>query len=241
MFLDCFLGVAIGDFADYDTAINFEFREYILMKIVTRQLGLTPYSETFVAMKAFTAARTADSQDELWLTQHFPVFTQGQAGKPEHLLRTTDIPLIKSDRGGQITYHGPGQIVLYTLVDIKRAGIGVRQMVCLIEKSLIETLNTLNIDAFGKPDAPGVYVSDKKIASLGLRVRQGRTYHGLALNADMDLAPFQQINPCGYAGLRMAQIRDFVKIVELEAIEKMLINAVTHRLTALNQATGLCR
>lgn len=201
------------------------------MTIAIRRLGLTSYHETFAAMKTFTDARNTVSADELWLTQHPAVFTQGQAGKPEHLLRTSNIPLVQSDRGGQITYHGPGQIVLYTLVDIKRAGIGVRDMVCLIEKSIIETLSAWGIEAFAKLDAPGVYVADKKIASLGLRVRQGRTYHGLALNADMDLMPFQQINPCGYEGLRMTHIRNFVNVVDINAIEDSLLQSLTRRLT----------
>lgn len=215
------------------------------MTITIRHLGLTQYQDTFAAMQAFTAERDSNTADELWLTQHPPVFTQGQAGKPEHLLHNSNIPLVKSDRGGQITFHGPGQIVLYTLVDIKRADIGVREMVCLLEKSTIDTLSKLDITAFGKPDAPGVYVSDepseKKIASLGLRVRQGRTYHGLALNVDMDLAPFQHINPCGYAGLQMTQIREFVETVNLVEVENTLVDAVKRRLENARHDSTACQ
>ncbi len=201
------------------------------MTISVRQLGLTPYAQTFAAMQAFTAARTPETADELWLTQHLPVFTQGQAGKAEHLLKSGDIPVVQSDRGGQITYHGPGQIVVYTLIDIKRAGLGVRDMVCLIENSLIETLAMWGIEAVAKADAPGVYVAQKKIASLGLRVRQGRTYHGLALNVDMDLSPFQCINPCGYQGLQMTQVSDYVADADSRSIEETLVQVFIRRLS----------
>ncbi len=175
-------------------------------------------------MKAFTAERRSDTPDEIWSTQHHPVFTQGQAGKPEHLLRQSDIPLVQSDRGGQITYHGPGQLVLYTLIDIKRAGIGVRQWVDALENSIINTLSELGIRAKADPKAPGVYVDGKKIASLGLRVRQGRCYHGLALNVEMDLAPFQLINPCGYSGLQMTQVSALTKQYSIQGLEKRLID-----------------
>lgn len=197
------------------------------MKIHTRFLGVTDYVSTYEAMKAFTATRDGDTADELWLTQHYPVFTQGQAGKPEHLLFSNDIPVVQSDRGGQITYHGLGQIVLYFLIDIKRAKIGVREMVTLMEETLIHTLVECGVTAFAKTDAPGVYVEDngmvKKMASLGLRVRNGRTYHGLALNVDMDLSPFSQINPCGYQGLSMTQLSDFTDL-PLSIIEKKLLH-----------------
>lgn len=177
-----------------------------------KHLGLTDYEKTFTAMRNFTAERDADTPDELWLTQHHSVFTQGQAGKPEHLLFPGDIPVVQSDRGGQVTYHGPGQAVLYFLIDIKRAKIGVRAMVTLMEQIVIDVLAKYHVSGFAQADAPGVYVQTdhvvKKIASLGLRVRSGRTYHGLALNVDMDLTPFQRINPCGYAGLTMTQLSD---------------------------------
>ena len=174
-------------------------------------LGLRPYQEIWDAMRACTAARDADSADQIWLVQHPPVYTQGQAGKPEHLLAPGDIPVIQIDRGGQITYHGPGQSVMYLLLDLRRAGIGIRALVSLIEESVIGYLQELGIRAQSRIDAPGVYVDGKKIASLGLRIKRGAVYHGLALNVNMDLSPFRQINPCGYAGLEMTQIADLVQ------------------------------
>jgi len=178
--------------------------------------GLTAYAESLAAMRAFTDARQPDSRDEIWLIEHQPVFTQGQAGRDEHL-HTVDagadsIPVVRSDRGGQITYHGPGQIVAYLLLDLKRLDYGIRSLVTRIEQSVIETLAIYNISAYADPAAPGVYVDVRgqraKIASLGLRVRRGCSYHGLALNTDMDLSPFSQIDPCGYRGLSVTQIRD---------------------------------
>lgn len=182
------------------------------MDIVVRNLGLTDYRQTFAAMKAFTADRDDDSTDALWLTEHYPVFTQGQAGRAEHLLVPGDIPVVQSDRGGQVTYHGPGQVVVYFLLDIKRASLGVRQMVDIVEQSVINTLTIYGVDGFSQGGAPGVYVAvageSRKIASLGLRVSKGRSYHGVALNVDMDLSPFERINPCGYRELRMTQLSD---------------------------------
>ncbi len=200
------------------------------MKIIPRLLGLTDYEETFAAMKAFTAKRSADCRDELWLTQHYPVFTQGKAGKAEHLINQGNIPLVQSDRGGQLTYHGPGQIVLYALVDIKRAGIGVRQIVTILENGIIDVLNGLGIEAQSDPFAPGVYVNGDKIASLGLRVKRGCTYHGVALNVDMDLGPFSQINPCGYKGLNITQISAFSDDYDFIELERELSDAVIRRL-----------
>jgi lipoyl(octanoyl) transferase len=159
-------------------------------------------------MQHFTQNRDADTADEIWLLEHPRVFTQGQAGKAEHVLAAGDIPVVQVDRGGQVTYHGPGQLVAYVLVDVRRAGQGVRDLVTSIENSLIDLLAQYDIAAQAKPDAPGVYVGDKKIASLGLRIRRGCSFHGLALNVDMDLQPFQRINPCGYAGLHMTQLRE---------------------------------
>lgn len=173
-----------------------------------RHLGLRLYLETWEAMRIYTAARDTDSVDELWLVQHPPVFTQGQAGKTEHLLAPGDIPVIHIDRGGQITYHGPGQIIMYLLLDIRRSGIGIRALVSMIENSVITLLQTHGINAAARPDAPGVYVAGDKIASLGLKVSNGRTYHGVALNVDMDLEPFTRINPCGLVGMHMTQLRD---------------------------------
>lgn len=162
------------------------------------------------SMTDFTNQRTPDTPDELWLVEHPPVFTQGQAGKPEHLLLPGEIPVVQTDRGGQVTYHGPGQLVAYPLLDLRRIKMGVRDLVTAIEQTIVATLAVYGIEAYPKPDAPGVYVAGNKIASLGLRVRRGCSFHGLALNVDMDLAPFQRINPCGYAGLAMTQMRDLL-------------------------------
>lgn len=165
-------------------------------------------------MTEFTNTRTADTTDQLWLVEHPPVFTQGQAGKAEHLLVPGDIPVVQSDRGGQVTYHGPGQLVAYPLLDLRRLKMGVRELVTAIEQTLVATLAHYDIEAFPKPDAPGVYVNQQgrvdKIASLGLRVRRGCSFHGLALNVAMDLSPFLRINPCGYQGLAMTQMRDLL-------------------------------
>ena len=180
-------------------------------------LGLRPYQEIWDAMRACTAARDADSADQIWLVQHPPVYTQGQAGKPEHLLAPGDIPVIQIDRGGQITYHGPGQTVMYLLLDLRRAGIGIRALVSLIEESVIGYLQELGLRAQSRIDAPGVYVDGKKIASLGLRVRGGCTYHGVALNVDMDLEPFSRINPCGLVGMQMTQLRDLGVALDADA------------------------
>ena len=173
-----------------------------------RSLGLRPYQEVWDAMRQYTATRDATSLDEIWLVQHPPVFTQGQAGKAEHLLAPGDIPVIQIDRGGQITYHGPGQTVMYLLLDLRRADIGIRELVHLIEEVVIGFLQEQGVTANSRADAPGVYVDGKKIASLGLRVKGGCTYHGVALNADMNLEPFSRINPCGLAGMQMTQLRD---------------------------------
>jgi lipoyl(octanoyl) transferase len=173
-----------------------------------RELGLLPYEPVWQAMQRFTNARDANTPDEVWLLEHPPVFTQGQAGKAEHLLLPGEIPVVKVDRGGQVTYHGPGQLVAYLLLDVRRLGLGVRELVTRIERSLVELLASYGVTAYPRADAPGVYVGDAKIASLGLRIRNGRSFHGLALNLDMDLQPFSRINPCGYAGLRMTQLRD---------------------------------
>lgn len=177
------------------------------MKVV--QLGLADYQPVFEAMQEFTAHRTPDSADELWVVQHPPVFTQGMAGKPEHILVHDEIPVVQIDRGGQVTYHGPGQLVVYTLIDFKRRHITVRELVSLLENSIIATLAEYDISACNDPKRPGVYVDGQKIASLGLRIKHGAVYHGLALNVDMDLTPFTHINPCGYAGLHMTQIAHY--------------------------------
>jgi len=175
-------------------------------ELILRELGLVDYQSTLTAMRQLTDSRVADSPDELWLLQHPAVFTQGQAGKAEHLLAPGDIPIILADRGGQVTYHGPGQWVLYLMVDMRRRPMGVRDLVNLIERSVLQLLEEYEISAVLKPGAPGVYVADEKIASLGLRVRRGCSYHGLALNVDMDLEPFGRINPCGYEGLQVTSM-----------------------------------
>jgi lipoyl(octanoyl) transferase len=178
-----------------------------------RPLGRAPYEATADAMKAFTAGRGTETPDEIWLVEHPPVFTQGLAGKAEHLLDAGDIPVVQTDRGGQVTYHGPGQIVAYVMIDLKRAGYGARSLVSRIEQAVVATLAGYGVGAYADPLAPGVYVDidgeRAKIASLGLRVRRGCSYHGLSLNADMDLSPFGRINPCGYRGLRVTHLRDF--------------------------------
>lgn len=179
------------------------------LPLAVRRLGLVEYEPTWAAMRAFTDARTDETIDELWLLEHPPVFTLGQAGKPEHLLRETGIPLVKIDRGGQITYHGPGQIVVYLLIDLHRRRLKVREMVTLMEQALIDCLADYGLAAERKDGAPGVYIGGDKIAALGLRVRNGCSYHGLALNVDVDLAPFSAINPCGYEGLKTIRMKDF--------------------------------
>ena len=174
-----------------------------------RNLGRVDYEPTWQAMLDFTAARTDETPDELWICEHPPVYTLGQAGKPEHLLVDNGIPLIKIDRGGQITYHGPGQVVGYLLLDLHRRGLKVREMVHLLEQSLIDCIADYGLDARRKDGAPGVYIDGAKVAALGLRVKNGCSYHGLSLNVDMDLTPFTWINPCGYSGLQTIQLKDF--------------------------------
>ena len=176
--------------------------------LIIRQLNTMDYAQVWHAMKSFTDERDENTLEELWLVEHPPVFTQGQAGKAEHLLMPGDIDVVKVDRGGQVTYHGPGQQVIYFMINLRRRKLGVRKLVTLLEDAIIGALKDFNIDAYAKADAPGVYVDNKKIASLGLRVRKGCSFHGLALNVNMDLAPFLRINPCGYAGLEMVQTAD---------------------------------
>ena len=184
--------------------------------IRVKNLGLADYRETWEKMKAFTKTRDTDSVDELWITEHAPVFTQGQNGRPEHLLDTGDIPVIQIDRGGQVTYHGPGQLVLYCLLDLNRRGLGVRALVTHIEVSIIEFLSRYNVKAIARKNSPGVYVNSAKIAALGLRIRKGCCYHGLSLNIDMDLSPFTRINPCGLKGQAVTQMVDLNISIGLE-------------------------
>jgi len=200
-------------------------------ELLVRELGLVEYQPTLDAMRRFTDERDAATPDEIWLLQHPRVFTQGQAGKAEHVLAAGDIPVIQAERGGQVTYHGPGQLVAYVLLDLKRLKLGVRDLVTAMEQALVDVLKEYALDAAPKPDAPGVYVEGNKIASLGLRVRRGCSFHGLALNVDMDMEPFQRINPCGYAGLRMVQLRDLVaEPVPLSNVERQLAQALRQRL-----------
>nr|WP_298140641.1 lipoyl(octanoyl) transferase LipB [uncultured Pseudomonas sp.] len=203
-----------------------------------RELGQVDYQPTWHAMQRFTNERDAETADEIWLLEHPPVFTQGQAGKAEHLLFPGDIPVVQVDRGGQVTYHGPGQLVAYLLLDVRRSGIGVRELVSRIERSLIDTLASYGVSANAKPDAPGVYVDGAKIASLGLRIRNGRSFHGLALNVDMDLQPFQRINPCGYAGMAMTQLADLVaEPVEFSEVRARLREQLVKHLDYAQQQT----
>lgn len=202
-----------------------------------RELGLTDYEPTWQAMKRFTDGRDRENADEVWLVQHPPVFTQGQSGKPEHLLLPGDIPVVQVDRGGQVTYHGPGQLVAYLLLDVRRLGFGVRELVTRIERSLIDLLASYGVDAAAKPDAPGVYVDGAKIASLGMRIRNGCSFHGLALNVDMDLDPFKRINPCGYAGLAMTQLREQAGPIEFAEVSARLRAQLVKHLDYAEQTT----
>lgn len=203
-----------------------------MTELVIRSLGLQPYEAVWEAMKTFTADRDKGTVDELWCLEHPQVFTQGQAGKAEHILNPGDIPVVQVDRGGQVTYHGPGQLVIYLLIDLSRAGLGVRVLVDHIEQAIVDTLAELGIEAAPRADAPGVYVGGAKIASLGLRVRRGCSFHGLALNIDMDMSPFTRINPCGYSGMAMCQVSDFAPQASVDAISRSLSGHLAKRLEA---------
>ena len=198
-----------------------ESRKHVAPPVI-HSLGLVEYQPTWDAMRRFTAERTAETRDEIWLVQHPPIYTQGLAGRPEHLLHPTNIPVVRTDRGGQVTYHGPGQIVAYLLLDMRRWKLTVRELVCLMEQAAIDLLGEFGVIAEGRKDAPGVYVNDAKIASLGLKIKNGCCYHGLSFNVDMDLAPFACINPCGYAGLRVTQARDVGIATPLPQLEQQL-------------------
>lgn len=195
-----------------------------------RELAVEPYEPTWRAMQAFTAARTAETPDELWLLQHPPVYTLGLAGKPEHLLQASEVPLVKIDRGGQITYHGPGQAVVYLLIDLARRGLKVRELVRLMEQAIIDVLAGWGIAAERREGAPGVYVADAKVAALGLKISRGCSYHGLALNVDMDLAPFTRINPCGYEGLRTTQLTELGVTTSVEETQRRLADTLVRLL-----------
>jgi len=207
------------------------------LPVLVRELpGLWPYEPVWRAMQAFTDARTPDTTDEFWLLQHEPVFTLGQAGKTEHVLAPGDIPVIPVDRGGQVTYHGPGQIMAYVLVDLRRRGIGVRELVQRIEQAVIDTLANWNIAAERREGAPGVYVAGAKVAALGLRVRRGCSFHGLAFNAAMDLEPFHRINPCGYKGLAVTQVLDLGGPASLAVLQSSLVDELARQLELRPQA-----
>ena len=204
-----------------------------------RRLGHQAYTPVWQQMQQFTDSRNQQTTDEIWLVEHLPVYTLGQAGKPEHLLSPGEIPVIHTDRGGQVTYHGPGQLVCYILLDLRRAGLGVRQLVTLIEQSIVDLLAGYGIAAEARADAPGVYVDGKKVAALGLRVRRGSSFHGLSLNIDMDLEPFSRINPCGYPDLEVTQLADLGGPTDLDRVADDLTGYICRRLgyTPINQTT----
>ena len=199
--------------------------------VIVRDLGTQAYTPIWQKMQAFTDTRDKQNCDEIWLLEHFPVFTQGQAGKQEHILNPGDIPIVPVDRGGQVTYHGPGQLVMYILLDIKRRKLGVRHLVTALEQCIVLTLQENGTTAYAKKDAPGVYVNHKKVCSVGLRIRKGCSFHGLAFNVDMDLSPFQRINPCGYAGLEMVNAK---QISTVDNMEKSKAAVLKHFCTLLN-------
>ncbi|MDH3641647.1 MAG: lipoyl(octanoyl) transferase LipB [Gammaproteobacteria bacterium] len=194
------------------------------MNVDVRDLGRTDYQTVFEAMRSFTEARGETTIDEVWLTEHHPVFTQGQAGKAEHVLAPGDIPVVQTDRGGQVTFHGPGQIVGYLLFDLRRMGVSVRELVTGIEEAVVNVLADYGIDGAPRADAPGVYVGGAKVAALGLRVRRGYSYHGLSLNVNMDLEPFSRINPCGLLGMEVTQVSDLGGPAEIELVESLLLD-----------------
>ncbi|MFT4608044.1 MAG: lipoyl(octanoyl) transferase [Urechidicola sp.] len=216
---------------------------------IIKYLGRSDYEQTWQAMKQFTQHRDANTVDELWITEHASVFTQGLNGKPEHILQTGDIPVVQIDRGGQVTYHGPGQLVLYCLLNIQRLGFGVRALVSVIEQSIVELLARYDIEAFARRDAPGVYVNLKstrdkqastvqmaKIAALGLRIRKGCCYHGLSLNVSMDLKPFLNINPCGFEGLAVTQMTDLNASITVEQAGRVLATILSHNMQSQHKA-----
>ena len=209
-----------------------------LHPVIVKHLGRQRYERVFQAMQAFTDARNADSVDELWLVEHDPVFTQGLAGRPEHLLATGDIPVVQTDRGGQVTYHGPGQLVIYPLLDIERRRLGVRCLVAHLEQAVIDLLADQGRQGVRRDGMPGVYVGDAKIASIGLKVRKGRCYHGLALNVSMDLSPFAMINPCGYAGLAMTQLSEIGCGLSLQRAGVEMVSAFCRLLDYYQASAG---
>jgi lipoyl(octanoyl) transferase len=200
--------------------------------VIIRRLGIVDYLPTWQAMQRFTDERDPNTEDEIWVLQHPPVFTLGMAADRSHVLGAGDIPLVQTDRGGQVTYHGPGQLVMYVLVDLRRCGLGVRDLVMLLERAVIEQVALHGVTAEGRRDAPGVYVEGRKLASLGLRVRRGASYHGLALNVDMDLAPFARINPCGLVGMQVTQLRELGVPGSVEEMGERVASWLAERLKA---------
>lgn len=200
------------------------------MRVIVKNLGMQPYLPVWKAMKNFTMERNEHTSDEFWCLEHYPVFTQGSSGKPEHILKTSTIPIIQTDRGGQVTYHGPGQLVVYFLMDLGRKGFGIRHLISGIENSVIHLLNEYDIKAQAKPEAPGVYIGDAKICSLGLRVKKGCSYHGLSLNANMDLLPFSYINPCGLKNIAMTQMSAFGISEPMPVITEKLLRHLKQQL-----------
>ncbi len=199
--------------------------------VLVKNLGLQPYEPVWQEMQQFTRERTRPSQSQIWVLQHTPVYTQGQAGKPEHILdHHGDIPVIQSDRGGQVTYHGPGQLILYPLLDLHELKTGVRSLVETLENTVITFLRDYDIDAYARREAPGVYIREQKIAALGLRIRKGFSYHGLSFNIDMDLAPFQQINPCGYRGLEVTQLKEQGVIMTPDQVADKMLHKLANQL-----------
>ncbi len=194
--------------------------------MIIRELGLQPYETIWQDMQQFTQKRTDETNDEVWILEHLPVYTLGLNGKTEHLLNPGDIPVIQCDRGGQVTYHGPGQLVVYTLLDIKRLKLGIRQLVTLLEQAMITTLAQFDIAAVAKPEAPGVYVNDKKIGSIGIRIKNNASYHGISLNNNMDLSPFNHINTCGFKDLRVTQLADFGVNISTADLAIPVVNAI---------------
>jgi len=198
--------------------------------LYVRTLGLQSYLPVWQTMQQFTEQRTSNTIDELWLLEHEPVFTMGRNGQKEHLLNPGNIPVIPIDRGGQVTYHGPGQLLIYLLIDLKRRGLGVRQFITIIEQSIINTLSDYQLNAYAKKEAPGVYISNAKIAALGLRIKKGCSFHGLSLNFAMDLQPFKQINPCGYKDLEVIQFSDYIKDISLVQVQNKLVYHLANKL-----------
>lgn len=202
-------------------------------KYILRTIGNINYDDALSKMRDFTINRDSDTTDEIWIVEHPPVFTQGQAGKSEHILKPSDIPIIQSDRGGQVTYHGPGQLIIYFLIDLKRKPFSIRDLVCKMEQIIIDFLSDKGISAHRKEKAPGVYVNEAKVCSLGIRVRKGCSYHGLSFNIDMDLTPFQYINPCGYENLEVTQLVDLVgdkKITDKQKVTTNILNLIDKHL-----------